>query len=152
MIRVRCPTYHEATEGGIGRAVLGAGLAVAGVLGLVTLRRWRPFRVEVTGESMAPGLLPGDYLLATAEGRVRPGALVVAEDPRTPGFELVKRVAAVPGEFAGGRALGPGEHWLLGDRPARSTDSRAFGPVRRESIKGVVRLRYWPPARFGLTG
>jgi signal peptidase I len=113
----------------------------------------RPFRVAVEGESMAPGLRPGDWLVAVRPRRVLRGDVVVLEDPRTPGFELVKRVAGVPGDRVGdgsasaGAVLGPGDYWVLGDSPSRSTDSRAFGPVPRSAIRGVVRLRYWPPGR-----
>jgi signal peptidase I len=113
----------------------------------------RPFRVAVEGESMAPGLRPGDWLVAVRPRRILRGDVVVLEDPRTPGFELVKRVAGVPGDRVGdgsasaGAVLGPGDYWVLGDSPSRSTDSRAFGPVPRSAIRGVVRLRYWPPGR-----
>jgi len=110
---------------------------------------WRPFRIAVDGQSMAPALHQGDYLVATARGRPRSGAIVVVERPDRPGLEIVKRVRAVPGEIAGGRLVEAGELWLTGDDPARSTDSRTFGVVARSAVRGVVRFRYWPPARFG---
>jgi signal peptidase I len=128
-------------------------LAVAG-----TWWAFRPFRVAVEGESMAPALRPGDWVVAVRPGRVRRGLVVVVEDPRTPGFELVKRVAAVPGDRVGGGSaatgvtLGPGDYWILGDSPSRSTDSRTFGPVPRSAIRGVVRFRYWPPGRWFVAG
>ena len=92
--------------------------------------------------------MPGDYLIATAKSPIRRGALVVLERPGEPGFELVKRVAGLPGDDLGGRRLGRNEYWVVGDRASLSTDSRAFGPVARASIRGVVRLRYWPPSRL----
>lgn len=96
---------------------------------------------------MAPTLEPGDWVLAT-RGRARVGAVVVLEHPARPGIELVKRVVAGPGERApGGPTLGPEEWWVLGDAEGASTDSRTFGPVRAELIRGVARLVYWPPAR-----
>ena len=110
--------------------------------------RWKPFRVEVDGASMRPALEPGDWALAVASARIRRGAVVVVEHPDRPGFEIVKRVRSVPGDLApSGRVLGPGELWIEGDAADGSTDSRAFGPVRREHVKGAVRLVYWPPAR-----
>ena len=39
-----------------------------------------------------PTLTAGDYLVATARGRPRSGAIVVVERPDRPGFEIVKRV------------------------------------------------------------
>src|SRR5262245_52176221 len=82
--------YHRAALVAVG----AAGLAVA----YATLR-WRPFRVEVRGDSMLPTLEPGDWALAV-DTPVRVGDVVVVEHPRRPGFELVKRVTAMPGDTA----------------------------------------------------
>ena len=97
---------------------------------------------------MRPALEPGEWALAVATRRVRRGGVVVVEHPRRPGFEMVKRVVALAGDLApDGRELGPDELWVEGDTPDESTDSRAFGPVRREHVKATVRLVYWPPER-----
>lgn len=109
----------------------------------------RPFRVAVEGESMAPTLRPGDFLIAVRSGPIRRGALAVVELPNPPRYEVVKRMVGVPGDSIEGGPLSPGEFWMLGDNPAASTDSRTMGPVRREAIRGVVRFRYWPPGRIG---
>jgi signal peptidase I len=101
------------------------------------------FRVEVAGTSMAPALRPGDWLVATRAGRVRPGGVVVLAHPSR-GMDLVKRVAGVPGDVVRGSRLGPGEFLVVGDNRSRSTDGRAFGPVGRGAIEGVARFRYWP--------
>lgn len=116
-------------------------LAAAGML---VWWRWRPFRVEVEGESMAPTLRPGDYLVAVRSRRVRRGLLVVVEHPDRPGYEMVKRVAALPGERLEGRILGTDEYWVTGDNEDGSTDSQAFGPVSSAAILGRVVFRYWP--------
>ena len=102
----------------------------------------RPFAVAVQGSSMAPTLLEGDLLIATAPaGRVvATGSLVVVEHPARPGYEMVKRVV---------RTTGSDGLWVEGDNATSSSDSRSFGPVERDAIRGVVRLRYWPPARAG---
>ena len=96
---------------------------------------------------MEPALHDGDRVLFV---RLRPavGDVVVAEHPARPGFDLVKRVAGAPGDVVGtlpGGArlpepvrLGPGEWFLVGDRPDASTDSRHLGPVG--AIRGVVRV------------
>jgi nickel-type superoxide dismutase maturation protease len=110
--------------------------------------RWRPFRVEVEGESMAPTLEPGDYLVAVRPRRVRRGSLVVVEHPQRAGYEMVKRVAALPGERVEDRILGTDEYWVIGDKEDGSTDSRTFGAVPAGAIRGRVVLRYWPTPRL----
>ena len=135
---------------GGGRWALAAMAAIAG-----TWLAFRPYRVAIEGESMAPALHGGDWVMAVRPRRVRRGDVVVVEDPRAPGFELVKRVVGLPGDWlevsgchdeddAAGLVLGLDEYWVEGDAPGASTDSRTFGPVARSAIRGVVRLRYWP--------
>ena len=43
---------------------------------------------------------------------------------------------------------GPEEYFLLGDNRADSNDSRAFGPVAENLIKGRAWFRCWPPPRW----
>ncbi|HZD06474.1 MAG TPA: signal peptidase I [Longimicrobiales bacterium] len=123
-------------------AALGLGAGAA-----LLLLRWRPFRVEIEGDSMMPTLRPGDWALAARPRRIRRGDVVVIEHPERPGFEMVKRVIAIAGDPVGGRVLAPGEVWVQGDHPARSTDSRTFGPVSGNAVRATVRLIYWPPER-----
>jgi nickel-type superoxide dismutase maturation protease len=93
---------------------------------------------------MAPTIEAGDWLLvdpmAFARRAPRPGQLVVAIDPRDPGRELVKRVAAVDLD---GRLL------LAGDARGASTDSRTFGAVDAAVIRGRPWFRVKPLTRFG---
>jgi len=110
--------------------------------------RWRPFRVEVEGESMAPALGPGDWLVAVRPRGIRRGSLVVVEHPERPGYEMVKRVSGLPGDRIGDRILGPDEYWVEGDNPEGSTDSRSFGPIGSNAILGRVVLRYSPIGTF----
>jgi nickel-type superoxide dismutase maturation protease len=102
-------------------------------------RRAGAFRVEVSGDSMAPTLLPGDWLVVVPSRRIRRGDVVVLRHP-VRSMELVKRVAALPGE----EGQGPAEYLVVGDNPIRSTDGRAFGAVSRDAIAGVALFRYWP--------
>jgi nickel-type superoxide dismutase maturation protease len=108
------------------------------------IRRSWPERVAVDGPSMAPNLLPGDWVLvdpaAYRDGAPRAGDLVVVPDPRPPGLMLVKRVRRVAPD---------GRLHVVGDDPDRSTDSRAFGRVGPGSVVGRPWLRYWPPGRWG---
>jgi nickel-type superoxide dismutase maturation protease len=138
-------TYHApAKRRSAALALVGTAAATA----LAAWWWWRPFRVAVDGESMRPTYEPGDWLVATRRGRVRAGSIVVVDHPGRPGFELIKRVGATPGRRAAtAGTMGPGEHWVLGDNPEASTDSRTFGPVSRQAILGVVRFRYAPLRR-----
>jgi type IV secretory pathway protease TraF len=122
--------------------------AAVAAVSLYACLRWKPFRVEISGSSMRPALEPGEWAVAVRSRSVRPGSIVVVEHPGRPGFEMVKRVVAGPGDrVPGGPPLGPRELWVEGDAADASTDSRTFGPVRREHVKGVVRLVYWPAGR-----
>jgi nickel-type superoxide dismutase maturation protease len=107
-------------------------------------RRWLDV-VEVQGGSMAPTLLPGEWLMVERRSFTRRpprvGEIVLAIDPREPDRELIKRVASVdlPGESVE----------LRGDDGLASTDSRTFGAVPRSAIQWRVVARYWPPDRIG---
>ena len=97
---------------------------------------------------MRPTLEPGDWAIAIALGRVRPGDIVVVEHPERPGFEMVKRVLNVPGGRApDGSDLVDGV-WVEGDDPSSSTDSRSFGAVPANLVRGRVALVWWPPGRI----
>ncbi|MFA1540876.1 nickel-type superoxide dismutase maturation protease [Actinomadura monticuli] len=117
------------------------GLGGAAVLALAGARRLRT--VEVTGDSMLPGLRPGDWLLVRAGARPAPGALVVAEHPERPGLLIVKRAA---------RRAGDG-WWLESDnqRAPGRRDSWDFGAVPDALLVGRVLARYrpLPPRRTG---
>lgn len=96
---------------------------------------------------MVPTLMPGDWALAVTRRRFRRGDIVVVEHPGRPGYEMVKRITGMPGERVGDRTLTDDEIWVEGDRQDASTDSRHFGPVRREQVKAKVVLVYWPKDR-----
>ena len=96
---------------------------------------------------MEPTLVPGEWALAVSGRRARTGQVMVVEHPGRPGYEMVKRVTALPGERVGERTLGDDEYWVEGDRGDASTDSRHFGPVRGEHLKARVLLVYWPAER-----
>ena len=105
---------------------------------------------------MEPTLSPGELVLISRAYEVRPprrGEVVAARPASLGGRALVKRIVGLPHEriTVGDAAwqLGEGEFFLLGDRPARSTDSRVFGPVRRGELVGPVRARLWPWKRVG---
>jgi nickel-type superoxide dismutase maturation protease len=111
--------------------------------------RWKPSRLLIEGGSMAPALAPGDWALAVPARHAKVGEVVVVEHPGRPGYEMVKRLAAGPGDRVGERTLGPDEWWVEGDFAVASTDSRQFGPVSRDRLKAKVVLIYWPRERRG---
>ncbi len=109
-------------------------------------------RVRISGRSMSPALLPGERVLfdrfAFTRDRPRVGDVALLQRPDRPALRLVKRIAAVPGDVAGGRTLERGEYWVEGDNVGASTDSRAFGPVRRRHLLARAWLVYWPTERW----
>jgi signal peptidase I len=110
------------------------------------------------------------------EGWVPPrSAIVTFVHPNDPETMLVKRVIGLPGEqimidrgavYINGRRLEepyvvfhdsaslPRQRipqdaiFAMGDNRPESGDSRAFGPVPRANLLGVVVLRYWPFTEF----
>ena len=108
---------------------------------------WRLMRV--VGESMRPSLRPGQLVLVDrrASRRRQParGDVVAVRPAACGGIAVVKRLVGLPHETVeqDGRRwrLGDDEFFLAGDCAERSRDSRAFGPVRRPELVGLVR---WP--------
>ncbi|MCZ2838740.1 S26 family signal peptidase [Modestobacter sp. VKM Ac-2985] len=99
--------------------------------------RWVSARV--TGPSMTPTVRHGDRLLVrrVAVGASVPsGTVVLARFPARPELLVVKRV----------RRAVPGGHWVEGDNPLVTDDSRAFGTA---VVVGRVVGRLWPrPGRL----
>lgn len=98
---------------------------------------------------MAPTLAPGDWALVIPLRRPHRGDVVVVEHPGRSGYEMVKRLIALPGDLVGERRLQDDEFWVEGDLGSASTDSRHFGPVRREALRAKAVLIYWPKERRG---
>jgi len=71
--------------------------------------------------------------------------------------ELLPKGAQQPGiwkglgnrDWFGPLTLAEGEYWMQGDDRDNSADSRYFGPVSEEKIRGRPLLRHWPISRIG---
>jgi nickel-type superoxide dismutase maturation protease len=94
---------------------------------------------RVSGPSMSPTVRHGDRLLVRRVDEGAPvgaGDVVLARFPSHPHLLVVKRV----------RRRTPGGHWVEGDNPLVTDDSRAFGPA---VVVGRVVGRLWPrPGRL----
>lgn len=118
----------------------------------------------VSGSSMYPSLKHKDLLIVRWGVEIKEGDIVIVKNNKT---NLVKRVIGLPQdtiEFWGSEVyrngivlqedyinkeevpiyrtiiekLGENEYYVVGDNRNHSTDSRVFGKVARENIKGVV--------------
>ncbi len=89
--------------------------------------------LRVVGPSMEPTLASGDLVLVLKTRRIRPGQVLVVEHPDRPDLLVIKRCRQV---------LGDGSAWIEGDHPAMSDDSRKFGAVSPDRIRGRVLMRF----------
>ena len=112
---------------------------------------------------MRPSIEPGDWLLVDPTTRRWPrrGSVVVVAEPDS-GVLAIKRVAAGPGDRVpfedGYLILAEDEAWLLADADEADAaasgfgppiDSRRYGPVPLELLRGRVWFRYFPLSRIG---
>lgn len=130
----------------------------------------------VKGNSMEPCLHDGDRLVVDRVsynlGDVTRGDVVVLRYPRNPSLDFVKRIVGLPGDRIAMRegtllvngqsaddygcihdrqellehTVPPGHVFVLGDNRPISCDSREFGLVPLDLLKGRVRARFWPLA------
>ncbi len=130
--------------------------------------------VKVNGNSMYPTLDGNEIMLLNKLGEIdRFDIVVVLLDEND--HHLIKRVIGLPGEtikisnskiyingkkleddFGYGRTynvdavtLGEDEYFVLGDNRVVSIDSRVFGKVSREEIKGTTNFVMYPFGKIG---
>lgn len=90
------------------------------------------YKYVCEGTSMNPTLRDGEVVLVDREAEIEVGDIVVARHPLEQTSEVVKRVARINER---------GHYFLVGDNAGDSTDSRHYGAVTREYIKGKVVAR-----------
>lgn len=81
---------------------------------------------------MNPTLYDGEAVLVDRNAEPEIGDIVVAKHPVEQNSEIVKRIARINEH---------GHYVLIGDNAEDSNDSREFGAVTREYIKGKVVAR-----------
>ena len=89
---------------------------------------------KVQGDSMLPKYRSGDLVLIKKSHTVKRNQVVIAQRPDKPDLLIIKRVISITHKG----------YWLQGDNSEFSDDSRLFGEVPKELVKGLVLLRYWP--------
>ena len=127
--------------------------------------------------TLAPGDSVLDLKFAYLLSEPERGDLAAIQDPENANQMLIKRVAGLPtdtieirdgvlyvnGEkkeepyvdynltdssFFGPVEVPPGHVFVLGDNRSNSRDSRDFGPVAEQDLRGQVVLRFWPLSRL----
>lgn len=83
---------------------------------------------------MAPKFRSGDLVLIKSANQAKRNQVVIAQRPDREELLIIKRVIAITNQG----------YWLQGDNAEFSDDSRLFGEVSKDLIKGVVLFRYWP--------
>ncbi len=91
--------------------------------------------------------LPGDTI-AVRDGQVIVNGKAIDEPYTYPGSTPYQPTVAPPDRSEW--TIGADELFVLGDHRAESSDSRVFGPIKRDSVIGRAWLRYWPFSAFGI--
>ena len=86
-------------------------------------------RYRVEGDSMTPTLQPGEQVAVDEKTDIKIGDVVVALHPFKKSVVMIKRVKEIDSN---------GRYFLISDNLEGSTDSRSFGAVSVECIKGKV--------------
>lgn len=93
--------------------------------------------VRIIGPSMEPSLRNGDVHLVALRAQVKVGDAVLLQHPERPELLTVKRIVRRDGDG----------WWVEGDNLEESADSRHFGAVPEESIRGRIVFRLRPLRR-----
>lgn len=144
------------------------------VLVVVLIRTFIITPVRVDGDSMKNTLKNGDILLLYKLGSINRFDIIVLDEEKD-NEKIIKRVIGLPGEtvaikkgkiyindkviddeYAYGETsdydkvtLEDDEYFILGDNRLISKDSRYFGPIKENEIKGKIVFRLFPFTKIG---
>lgn len=145
------------------------------VLVVVLIRTFIITPVRVDGDSMKNTLKNGDILLLYKLGSINRLDIIVLDEEKD-NEKIIKRVIGLPGEtvaikkgkiyindkviddeYAYGETsdydkvtLEDEEYFILGDNRLISKDSRYFGPIKENEIKGKIVFRLFPFTKIGM--
>ena len=132
----------------------------------------QPHRVK--GDSMLPNFFNNELLLTEKVsyrfGEPERGDVIVFKAPERQNVDFIKRIVGLPGDnvkIENGAVfindielnepyetqktqgvesvtLSENEYFVLGDNRSSSSDSRSFGPIEKNDIRGRVFVVYWP--------
>ena len=144
------------------------------VLVVVLIRTFIITPVRVDGDSMKNTLKNGDILLLYKLSSINRFDIIVLDEEKD-NEKIIKRVIGMPGEtiaikkgkiyindkviddeYAYGETsdynkvtLRDNEYFILGDNRLISKDSRYFGPIKENEIKGKIVFRLFPFTKIG---
>lgn len=144
------------------------------VVVVVLIRTFIITPVRVDGDSMKNTLKNGDILLLYKLSSIKRFNIVVLDEEKD-NEKIIKRVIGLPGEtvaikkgkiyindkviddeYAYGETsdfdkvtLADDEYFILGDNRLISKDSRYFGPIKDNEIKGKIVFRLFPFTKIG---
>ena len=144
------------------------------VLVVVLIRTFIITPVRVDGDSMKNTLKNGDILLLYKLGSINRLDIIVLDEEKD-NEKIIKRVIGLPGEtvaikkgkiyindkviddeYAYGQTsdynkvtLRDDEYFILGDNRLISKDSRYFGPIKDNEVKGKIVFRLFPFTKIG---
>lgn len=144
------------------------------VVVVVLIRTFIITPVRVDGDSMKNTLKNGDILLLYKLGSINRLDIIVLDEEKD-NEKIIKRVIGLPGEtvaikkgkiyindkviddeYAYGETsdydkvtLEDEEYFILGDNRLISKDSRYFGPIKENEIKGKIVFRLFPFTKIG---
>lgn len=168
------PTLEKESSGTVSalKEIFQTVLISLGIFFVIYLFLIQPHRIK--GESMVPNFADGELMLTQKIGyyfsKPQRGDVVVFVAPVSGKLDFIKRIIGLPGEkiriddgvvYVDGEklnepyetqktqgnmeiSLGENQFFVLGDNRASSSDSRSFGPIDKDSIKGKSWIVYFP--------
>lgn len=107
-------------------------LPKAGFYDFLLVPLGRRYKYICDGKSMNPTLYDGESVLVDPNAEIKAGDIVIAKHPIEQVTKVAKRVKSINER---------GHYFLIGDNLEDSEDSRHYGAVTREYIKGKVVAR-----------